>query len=86
VCFQYACTASSAPRAAVRRGSAAQLAGVIGVAPPDAEPEDDFALLPVGQFETHLDRARRVQRRADLAGQTVRASSPPDCAACRCGR
>ena len=71
-------------RAAVRRrGSAAPACWRIGAASPaDAEPEDDFALLPVGQFErapgsraqgsrpapTLPDRRARVMRRRVAQG------------------
>ncbi len=34
-----------------------------------AEPEDDFALLAVGQIEPHLDRRTGVQAGPDLPGQ-----------------
>ena len=34
-----------------------------------AEPEDDLALLPVSQIESHLDRCARIQTAAQLAGQ-----------------
>ena len=45
-----------------------QVAGVIGVSP-DPEPEDDLALLPVGQFEWNLDGCAGVQTDPHLAGE-----------------
>src|SRR5207249_1256238 len=45
-----------------------QITRVIGVSP-DAEPEDDLALLPVGKFERNLDRGTRIQRRSHGSGK-----------------
>ena len=43
--------------------------GVIRTTPAgNAEPEDDFTLLPGGQFKIHLDRGTGIQGRSDLAG------------------
>ena len=39
---------------------------LVGI-PPDAEAEDDFSLLPVGQFESHLQRTARVEAGSHLA-------------------
>ena len=67
--LQYCQTASSAPRAAADpRKRLHQIAGVIGIAP-DAEPEDDLALLPVGQIEGYLDRGAGIQGGPHLAGK-----------------
>src|SRR3972149_11942252 len=46
-----------------------QFAGVIGI-PPCSEPEDNLALLPVGQIEWNLDSGAWIQSRSCLAGET----------------
>ena len=67
--FQYCQTASSAPRAAADpRKRCTRLPGVVRVSP-RAEPEDDLALLPVGQLEGHLDRGAGIQSGPHLAGK-----------------
>src|SRR3972149_7532294 len=45
-----------------------QFAGVIRI-PPCAEPEDDLALLPVGQIEWNLDSGAWIQSGSCLAGE-----------------
>src|SRR5216684_1495516 len=45
-----------------------QVARVIGVSA-NAEPEDNFPLLPGGELEWNLDRSTRVQSDAHLAGK-----------------
>ena len=62
-----------------------QVAGVIGVSP-DAEPEDDLTLLPVGQLEWNLDRGAGIQSRPPLCRKAATGSSRPDFEACRCAR
>ncbi|MCJ7481900.1 MAG: hypothetical protein MUO31_02945 [Thermodesulfovibrionales bacterium] len=56
----------------VRGGSSTeatyQVACVIGIAP-YAEPEDDLALLPVGQIEWNLDSGAGIQSGPHLAGE-----------------
>ena len=60
-----------------------QVAGVIGVSP-DAEPEDDLTLLPVGQIEGNLDRGAGIQGGPHLAGKPRPGHRGRSCAACRC--
>src|SRR3990170_7152036 len=45
-----------------------EVTGNIGVSP-YAEPENDLALLPVGQLEWNLDRGTGIQSRPHLAGK-----------------
>src|SRR5437879_4428906 len=45
-----------------------QVARIIGVSA-NAEPEDNFPLLPGGELEWNLDRSTRVQSHAHLAGK-----------------
>ena len=65
--------------------AANQVPGIVGISP-DAEPEDDLTLLPVGQLEWNMDCAAGIEPGPHFARQAATGSSQPDCEACRCAQ